>query len=138
MCKCKIGIRNNLYYPLMLIVFILLRNIVEIILSKAFDYEGSSFIIPLFLFISLFFAGIIGRYQNNYSENELFKNKPEIIQQDSKIKIYILILFASYFNYLGSIVRNKSIYFQLENRTRGFQIIFSALLCYFTIRTNIY
>ena len=62
-----------------------------------------------------------------------FENKSKL-----QIKIYTLIIFASYFNYVGSLVRKKRLDFQLENRTRGFQIIFCALLCYFTIRINKY
>jgi len=71
MCKCKIGIRKNLYYPLMLIVFILLHKADEIIMSYICDYENIRSIIPSIKLISHFFAGIIGVYINSYSESEL-------------------------------------------------------------------
>ena len=149
---CKIGIRNNLYYPFMLIVFILLRKIDEKLMNiKNFcEYKSGNLIIPLLIFISQFFAGILpiiteiynskksSKDNRSYSEIELIESKSEIIQPDSQKKIYILIIFASYFNYVGSLVRKKRLDFQLENRTRGFQIIFCALLCYFTIRINKY
>ena len=147
---CRIGIRNNLYYPLMLIIFILLRKIEEISMSKIMDDKSGHFVIPLLIFISQFFAGIIpiiseiynrkksSKDNRSYSEVELIQSKSEIIQPDNQIKIYILIVFASYFNYVGSLVRKKNTDFQLENRTRGFQIIFCAILCYFTIRINKY
>ena len=143
---CSIGIRNNLLYPLMLIIFILLRKIDEILMNT-YDYKSGNFILPLSIFISQFFAGVIpilykkrqsSKNNRSYSGVELIQNKLEIIQPDSQTKIYILILFASYFNFIGSLLRKQSTDIQLENRTRGFQIIFCALLCYFTIRTKIY
>ena len=138
MNKCKIRIRNNLYYPLMLILFISLLNINEALINQVCGYIRGNFIIPLIILISQFFSGFLGLYKNNYSENELIKNKPKNIQADGKIKIYILIFFASYFNFIGILTRKHTTDFQLENRTRGFQIIFCAILCYFTIRIEIY
>ena len=129
MYKCKIGIRNNLYYPLMLIIFISLLKVDEILLNNVCKYQNTHFIISLLIFISQFCAGFFVL---------LFQNKSEIIRLDKKIKINILIILASYFNYIGTIIRNQNTDFELENRTRGFQIIFCAILCYFTIRTKIY
>ena len=151
MCKCKIGIRNNLYYPLMLIVFISSRKIVEILMSNKSicDYNNGSFTSPLLIFISQIFAGFISIYLNNKNKKispknshylgiELIQNISTIIQPDNQTKIYVLIIFASFFNYVGVIVRNNKNFFHFENKIRGVQIIFSALLCYFTIRIKIY
>jgi len=150
MRKCRIGIRNNLYYPLMLIIFIFIRKVDEIIINIVIKYKSGFFIIPLIIFFSQFLAGLIPLYKEIHNKNkeskknrnyigiELIQNATEITQSDNQIKIYILILFASYFNYVGSLIRKKDTNFELENRTRGFQIIFCALLCYFTIKTNIY
>ena len=66
---------------------------------------------------------------------------------DSKFKKISLIIFASFFNFVGSIIRSDdAINFgekeennsQLEIRVRGIQIIISALLSYFTLRLTIY
>jgi len=122
----------------MLIIFISLIKIDELIIINVCEFKSNAFIAPSIKLISQFFAGVIGIFKNNYSDIELIQSKPKIRQTDSQIKIYILIIFASYFNYVGTMVRKQSIDFKLENRTRGFQIIFSALLCYFTIGTNIY
>jgi len=139
MFKFKIGIRNNLYYPLMLIVIILLQKLDEMFMKLILNYNNSNLILSLLIFISQFFAGGISLFNsNNYSEVELIKNNNEIIKSYNQIKRYLLIIFASYFNFIDSVIRNHIIDFQLKNRTKGFQIIFSAILCYFTIRIKIY
>ena len=149
MSICRFGFRNNLYYPFMLILFIFFRKIDEKLMSD-YDYKSGNFIIPLLIFISQFFAGIVhiikeiynrkksSKNNRSYSGVELIQNNTDFIQPDNLIKIYLLIVFASYFNYVGSLVRKKHTDFQLENRTRGFQIIFCAILCHFTIRTKHY
>jgi len=48
------------------------------------------------------------------------------------------VIFASFFNYVGVIARRAKSDIHFENKIRGIQIIFSALLCYFTIRIKIY
>ena len=151
MFKFKIGIRKNLYYPSMLILFIALRKLVELLMSNKniCDYSNGFFIIPSLIFISQLFAGFIPLCFNikskkisqkniNYFGIELIQNESTIIQPDKQIKIYALIIFASFFNYDGVIVRRNINYFHFENKIRGIQIIFSALLCYFTIRIKIY
>jgi len=136
----------------MLILFILFRKIDEKLMSnsKICKYKSGNFIIPLLIFISQFFAGIVHIITENYNRKkssinnrsysgvELIQNNSDFIQPDNLKKIYLLIVFASYFNYVGSLVRKKHTDFQLENRTRGFQIIFCAILCHFTIRTKHY
>ena len=66
---------------------------------------------------------------------------------DSRFKKISLIIFASFFNFVGSIIRSDdAINFgekeennsQLEIRIRSIQIIISSLLCHFTIRLKIY
>ena len=148
MCKCKIGIRNNLYYPLMLIVCISIRKIDELFIKYLCDYNKGFFIIPLLIFISQFSAGFksclnykkkkASQNNNNYLGIELIQNESTIIQSDKQIKIYILVIFASFFNYVGVIARRAKSDIHFENKIRGIQIIFSALLCYFTIRIKIY
>ena len=148
MCKCKIAIRNNLYYPLMLIICISIRKIDELFIKYLCEYKNGFFIIPLLIFISQFSAAFISclkfekkkdsQSNNIYSGIELIQNESTIIQPDKQIKIYILMIFASFFNYVGVIARRIIEDIHFENKIRGIQIIFSALLCYFTIRIKIY
>ena len=148
----KIGIRRNLFYPVMLITFIGLRKIVEILIFE-FLKDIGKYILPLLIFISKFIAGLIAMNASKYiikSNNrkalkgvKLIYSKTEAPKIDKDFKIIILIFFASYFDIIGTMVRkyfntfisNKNF---LEERLKSFQIITSALLCYFTIRIKIY
>ena len=153
----KIETRHNLVYPGMLILFIGLRRIIEILIENLFESVGKYSVYTL-IFISKFIAGLIAKnfskfiIQPNSDSNgrnysimgiKLTKTNLEISSIDSIPKIIVLIFFASYFDIIGTIVRknfnmndkkNKS----LDERLKGFQIISSALLCYYTIRTKIY
>ena len=138
MCKCKIGIRNNLYYPLMLIVCISICKIDELFIKYLCNYNNGIFIFPLLIFISQFSGGFISCLNYDYSGIELIQGKSTIIQPDKQTKIYILIIFASFFNYVDIIIRRNITDIHFESKIRDIQIIFSALLCYFTIRIKIY
>ena len=161
----KFGFRNNNFYPLMLLLFIFLRIFVEKIL-KAHPYkEDIDFILSFLIFFSQSLIGAIIYLYYNCKKKEptqepiitgkriskigtitLIMNKSYEIN-DSRFKKISLIIFASFFNFVGSIIRSDdAINFgekeennsQLEIRIRSIQIIISSLLCYFTLRLNIY
>ncbi len=153
----KLETRHNLIYPGMLILFIGLRRIVEILIENSFGSEGT-ILLNISIFLSKLIAGFIAKNfskfiikTNNGSSGRTYSIMGisisnlslEISSKDSIPKIIVLIFFASYFDIIGTIVRkyfnmndkeNKS----LEERLKGFQIISSALLCYFTIKTKMY
>ena len=153
----KIETRHNLVYPGMLILFIGLRRIIEILIESKFNSVGN-YLLNTLIFFSKFIAGLIAKNfakfiikpNNDINERgysimgiKLTKTNLEISSIDSIPKIIVLIFFASYFDIIGTIIRknfnmndkkNKSI----EERIKGFQIISSAVLCYFTIRTKMY
>lgn len=99
----------------MLIVCISIRKIDELFIKYLCDYNKGFFIIPLLIFISQFSAGFksclnykkkkASQNNNNYLGIELIQNESTIIQSDKQIKIYILVIFASFFNYVGVIAR---------------------------------
>ena len=70
------------------------------------------------------------------------------LSNDSKCKKFFLIIFSSTFYFVGVVIRGEDVVkfglleeennSQLEIRIRGIQIIISSLLCFFTIRLNIY
>ena len=155
---CKFAIRNNLYYPVMLIIFIVLRRI-DVALMKSCEYENGVYIGPALIFISQILAGLIPilifRYKTkNIPKNkkflgiELIQTTEGLIQPDKNIKIAILMILASYFNFIGVIVRKlfsyqKNINFPpkakyYENLFRSAQIEISALLFNLTIKIKIY
>ena len=66
----KIGLRNNLIYILMLIIFNLLRKIDLIVLDRVFEFN-SSILFNIFMFSGEFLAGlIIYRYQISFLPNK--------------------------------------------------------------------
>ena len=134
----KMGARHNLIYPGMLILFVGLRRIVEILIENEFKSVGS-LSLNILISISKFIAGLISMRNLAF----IFMSNLEISSFDRIPKIIVLIFFASYFDIIGTFVRkyfnmkdkeNKS----LDERLKGFQIISSALLCYFTIKTKMY
>ena len=153
----KIGIRHNLIYPAMLIVFIGLRKIVEILIDPSPEDKNvkiiHKYLLPLLIFFSKFIGGLIASNLSKYiiKSNskktivgyKLIHSKRDMPIADKNSKIFILIFFASYFDIIGTMFRkyfnnvnsNKKF---LEEKLKCFQIITSALLCYFTIRIKIY
>ena len=148
----------------MLLLFIFLRKCLEIILSYHPYKDNIDFIISFLIFFSQSLIGFIiylFYFKRNKDEVKtaqiqisptkigkiiLIENKT-YISNDSKLKKICLIIFASIFNFIGTIIRsddavnfgkkeeNNSL---LEVRVRGIQIIIACLLCYFSIRIAIY
>ena len=160
----KFGFRKLHFYPLMLLLFSLLRKIVEIILRYQPYKNDIDFLITVLIFFSQCLFGFIIYLcysKKNISRSESKENvlsplniEPFLLlpnnssfSNDGKIKIICLIIFASLFNSIGTIIRNEDLLKTITNednndridyRVRGIQIIFSSLLCYFTLRINIY
>ena len=149
----KIGVRPNLIYPVMLIIFIGVRKIIEILIKNNSENIGK-YLLPFLIFISKFIAGLIAMNLSKYifKSNDkkvivglkLLHSKIEVPIADKNPKIIVLIAFASYFDMIGTMIRkyfNSAISNQKfldQERLKSFQIIASALLCYFTIRIKIY
>ena len=162
MLKC--GFRKLHFYPLMFLLFAVLRKTVETILRCQTYADYLDFLIPLLIFFSQCLFGLviylcyskknISRSSSKAIVLSPFNNEPFLLltdksslSDDGKIKIICLIIFASFFNAIGTFIRNEDLLKpmtkeedngQLDFRVRGIQIIFSSLLCYYTIRINIY
>ena len=62
----KIGIRKNLFYPMMIIIFTFSRSIVEISIEQIYNFDNQ-IILTLLMFISEFLSGaIFYNYQKNF------------------------------------------------------------------------
>ena len=160
----KLGFRKNNFYPLMLLLFIFLRIVIEKILKIHPYKKNIDFIISFLIFFSQsLIGGIIYLYyyyrKNKVDERVLklglsfssssgsvFMYKTNEIK-DNKCKKIWLMIFASFFNFVGCVIRSADVVnfgkkeennSQLEIRIRSIQIIISSLLCYFTLRLNIY
>ena len=153
--KCiKIGIRRNLIYPMLTIVFIFLRQITSIAIDVIFDFNNS-LIITFIMFLSEFIFGLILYFYHinlvSQNENLQFKIKkllkfpnPKTSNLDSHFKIYLLLFFATFFDFIGFLIETFSLprfikaSKTLKVRLYGQEIIISAILCYFLLRLKIY
>ena len=54
----KIGIRNNLFYPLMLVINSTLRQILSIVLDEIIEFD-ESLLLEFIMFLSEFVTGLI-------------------------------------------------------------------------------
>ena len=149
----KIGIRKNLLYPLILIIFNFFRKIDSIIISKVFKFK-SSLIITLLMFAGEFMAGlVIYLYELSFlpKRKKLLYKKIKLIQapvglkiKDSIFKVYLLIFFASYFDFVGFmistfyLVKFTDISNTLEMRLSGILTISSSLFFIFLLHLPIY
>ena len=157
----KFGFRNKNFYPIMLLLFIVLRTCLDK-LMKIHPYKNNiDFLLPFLIFVSqslICFLIHLYYYKkkkrkkkekniiNQLTTIELIINNP-YLSTDSLIKIRFLIFFGSFFNFIGTIIRSDDVInfgkkeennSSLEVRIRSIQIVISSLLCYFTIRLIIY
>ena len=161
MLKC--GFRNKTFYPIMLLIFIFLRLCLEKLMKTHKYKDNIDFLLPFLIFISQsLICFLIHIYY--YKKKKNLKKKPEekqivksskiqlitnklIISNDHIYKIRALIVFTSFFNFVGCVIRSDDVVnfgdkeennSQLEIRIRSIQILISTLLCHFTMRLTIY
>ena len=152
----KIGLRNNLLYPLLLIIFTFFRRILSVVISELLEFESSLSFLTFLMFFSEFITGlIIYIYQLKFiKHNKKTNSKKSRIKylvlnnkmsyHDSKFKIYLLIFIATYFDFVEFIL--ASYYFpQFENISKSLIIrlgsaltLSSFILYYFLLKIEIY
>ena len=149
----KIGIRNNLLYPLMLIIFNSLRRVDSLIISKVLKFKTSLIMTPI-MFGGEFFAGLIiylyelsflpKRKKSKHMHINLIQAAEVFKYKDSNFKVYLLIFFIAFFDFVEFII---SIYYlgkysdisnTLELRTIGLTTISSALFFTFLLHIHIH
>ena len=149
----KIRIRNNLLYPLMMIIFTLFRKIDSIFMSKYIHFNGS-LLLTLIMFLSEAFVGLIffirdlriisGGNSKFNQKNLIFNQKIKIKTPDSTLKIYILIFFAAFFDFNVFIIQTfyfpkfKDISKSFDIRVRSILTISNGFFCYYLLRLEIY
>ena len=145
----KFASRQNLKYPLQLLIWNVLRDI-EFELVDLFLHFNSIIYTPI-MFLGEFFAGlIIYLYQKQYIKKDKIEeltrfstininriNKQKL-SKDNKVKIYFLIFNAALCDFINFIIAlytprfmNTSISF--ESRLRGIYTIYNALFYYFIL-----
>ena len=150
-------------YPSLFILFTCIRRLDKFFLKKYF-LEGieitytqiPAIIIPSFI-ISLIFLiyNIKNRIGNQKEENiipkgiKLIQTKAHYEIPDKIYKIFILIFFAAYFEFFGFLSRRLLLLRELHDlkdenydefiaKLRGLEILCTSLLCYCTLRIEIY
>ena len=168
MAILKFSKRRNLNYPLTFILMILVRKIDVILINEIYGFMNI-FISPILVFLSQLIAGLIKILLSKKKEKkeqqitqkkinnniELIENIAILPYTDSENKIFILIFFASFFNWVGVIIRNNINFITkykskleanilnnidnfIENRLRNIHIIISAILSCIILRIKIY
>ena len=158
----KIGIRNNLIYPLMLIINTSIRKIDSILMIKINNFEASLFL-TFIMFFGEFVFGIIIYLSNllfltknkkskeNASRNssllgiKLIQRKSKLKIPDKKYKIYFIIFMTTFFDFNVFLLQTyylpgfyKFVSVTLIIRLRSTLTICSAFLCYFLLKMPIY
>jgi len=95
----KIGLRNNLLYPFLLIIFTFLRRIFSVIISEILGFQSSLSFLAFLMIFSEFITGlVIYLYQTKII---LYK---KMAYRDSKFKVYFLIFIATFFDFIEFIL----------------------------------
>ena len=153
----KIGIRYNLIFPMMFIIFNFLRKINTILMDKIIGFNGS-LLLTLFMFLSEFLFGLIFyiyhlRFLKKFDINkkstfmgiELIQAPKTIAHPDSNIKIYSFIFAITFIDFIEFMIATLYIPRKFQNlsksldiRLRGIFTLGSALLCFILLKFPIY
>ena len=148
--------RPNLIYILQLIIWNELRKVEKIIMSEVLDFGSSGIFTPL-MFLGEFLAGlIIYQYQekfinknkskklSNFMSIVLIQSPNNISSPDKTVKIYLLIFFASFFDFVeftlsvAYLTKFEKISGSLESRLSGILTISAALFFYYILKLEIF
>jgi hypothetical protein len=149
----KFALRNNLKYPLELLIFSFLRDLDNILIDYFFNFD--SLIYMSLMFLGEFFFGLIiylyqthflnknkGLKVNTYKSIILIRNK-ENLAKDSKTKIIFLVFIAGFFDFVQfmmSLYTPQFLYISgsLISRLAGFLTVFNALFYYYVLKLPIF
>ena len=150
----KIGIRYNLLYPLMLIIFSFFRKIDSILMKDIIKFKDS-LLLTLIMFLSEFCSGLIlfryhmaffkDKRKSTFMGIELIVGQMDINSPDSNLKIYSLIFLATFFDFIEFLLQTYYIPSKFGNlsisidiRLRSILILCSAFCCYFILKFPIF
>ena len=149
----KFALRNNLKYPLELLIFSFLRDLDNILIDYFFNFD--SLIYMSLMFLGEFFFGLIiyfhqkhflnknkGPKVNTYKSIILIRNQ-ENLAIDSKTKIIFLVFIAGFFDFVQfmmSLYTPQFLYISgsLISRLAGFLTVFNALFYYYVLKLPIF
>ena len=147
--KIKIGIRHNLFYPMMTIIFSFFRGLVSVFIDNNLKFNDQS-ILTLVMFLSEFFSGaFFYKRQKNFLLKSTNKKDANISPTDkynsnnNKLRLHLLLLADSFFdlaqflittNYFKKVVGlSKS----LDIRLRSILTFWTSFFCLFLLKMPI-
>ncbi len=152
--KIKFGIRHNLFYPIVSIIFTFLRKVETIAMNKSIGFDGS-LLLTLIMFSAEIIPGmILYLYQKSFIKEGIEKPKlmgialtadsGEPKKKHSRIKIYILLILIGLIDFFEFII--DTLYFpkydnisnSLFIRLRCILTIFSAIFSHFILKFSLF
>ena len=147
--RIKIGIRHNLFYPMMAIIFSFFRDLVSVFIDNNLKFNDQS-ILTLVIFLSEFFSGAyFYKRQKKFLSKSTKKNEANIPLIDkynshnNKLRLHLLLLADSFFvlaeflittNYFKKVVGlSKS----LDTRLRSILTFWTSFFCFFLLKMPI-
>ena len=152
----KIGIRNNLFYPMMLAINSTLRQILSIVMNEIIEFD-ESLLLEFIMFLSEFITGlilyiyhkIILRKKKDINKKfmgiNLIIEDPDIYHPINNKKILFLIFATGFFDFTQFSIETYYIQKLNNDLSRSLQIplrsilitSYSALLCIFLLKFKI-
>lgn len=151
--RIRIGIRKNLIYPIMFMLFVNSYRIVRAIISSIIKNDEIFILFPALMVLSNIVFGTIflcfeKSKNNKISKNssiKLIHNKMKMKKLDNKYKVYLLLALDGYlelFAYLRYLyyykILNEVKIIIIDNKSKYREIIFASLLSYLILRTKMH
>ena len=151
--RIRIGIRKNLIYPIMFMIFVNSYRIVRAIISSIIKNDKIFILFPALMVLSNIIFGTIFLYfekskNNKTSKNssiKLIHNEMKMKRLDNKYKVYLLLTLDGYlelFAYLRYLyyykILNEVKIIIIDNKSKYREIIFASLLSYLLLRTKMH
>ena len=151
----KITGRHNVIYIIQLVIWSNIRTIDKIILSHLYNFNKSSIFTVLMFLGELTSGALVYKYQSKYlrkKEDDNYINKirkrstslQKYIYKPNSIKIYILLFFATFLDFVEFIItsfyiKNFSyISSSLDSRLYNFLVICNGIAFIFLLKIKIY
>ena len=154
--KIKIGIRKNVFYPVVFMILVNALRIIRIIIAYVINKIKIFFVFILLMVLSNIILGAFffckekrqGKdiRQNKAMGIELIYNRQEINKLDNDFKIFVLIFLDAFFELISCLrhryflifLDDSKILLSFDIQIKNREIIIASFLCYFTLGTKLY
>ena len=153
----KFGIRQNMRYPVNLVIWSFLRNVEIELIYKFFSLKSTLIYMPLMFLGEFLFGLILYLYEkiifmknkntnrnNSFMGIKLIIQKESIQSKDELYKIIILIILIAFYDFMQFVlnIETGSIFNRISDsfaiRLNGILILFDALFYYYILRFHIF